>query len=82
MRTGTAENTKLTTQQAAVLLNISRPYLIRLLDRGAIPYTKTGTHRRVRLADLLVYRQERFERTGRVLQEMGREERDWEEPPV
>ena len=46
-------------QQAAELLNISRPYLIQLLERSHIPYTKIGTHRRIAFEAVMRYKAER-----------------------
>jgi len=65
----------LTTQEAAELLNISRPYLIRLLDQGVIPFERghgQGSHRRIRFDDLMEYRAKRSTERRKQLRRLTR----------
>lgn len=65
---------ELTTQQAADLLMVSRPHLIKMLENGDIPYHKIGTHRRIRFDDLMRYRTKRDRRRLEMLQELASED--------
>ncbi|MEV6604348.1 helix-turn-helix domain-containing protein [Kutzneria sp. NPDC051319] len=68
--------TKLTTQQAADLLNISRPTLVGILERGEIAFEKVGRHRRVMLSDVLEYQQRAKQKRQETLREMTQEAED------
>ncbi len=63
---------EVTTQQAANLLNVSRQYLVRLLDEGRIPFRKTGKHRRVRIEDVLSFKATRDKDRRAGLRELSR----------
>jgi excisionase family DNA binding protein len=56
------EEKQLTTQQAGELLGVSRPFLIRLLDAGEMPFSLVGRHRRIRVSDVIDYAKRKSER--------------------
>ncbi|WP_067733549.1 helix-turn-helix domain-containing protein [Novosphingobium naphthalenivorans] len=66
----------LTTQQAADILNVSRPHLIKLLETGEMPFDKVGRHRRIKARDVFEYKKRREEERSRALDELFADDAD------
>lgn len=62
---------ELTTQEAADLLNVSRPHLVKLLEEGVLPFHKTGKHRRIRFADLMEFKAKRDQSSEQAMEQLA-----------
>jgi len=67
---------EMTTFEAADFLNVSRPYLIGLLEQGKIPYRRVGTHRRIRLIDIAEYKKRQLETSYAAMAELQAQAED------
>jgi excisionase family DNA binding protein len=63
---------ELTTQEAADMLNVSRPHLVKLLEEGSLAFHKTGKHRRVRFADLMDFKAQRERASEDAMAELAK----------
>jgi excisionase family DNA binding protein len=67
---------ELTTQEAANILNVSRPHMVKLLEEGQLPFHKTGRHRRVLFADLMNYKNKREHESLDAMQALADQAQD------
>src|SRR5205085_6417124 len=70
------EHQQLTTQRAADILGVSRPFLVRLVETGEIPFHMVGSHRRIYLRDLLEYKRQRDAARHDAINNMARVEKE------
>jgi len=64
---------ELTTQEAADLLNVSRPHLVKLLETNALPFHRTGKHRRIKFADLMKFKDQRDQQSEQAMEELAKQ---------
>ena len=69
-----AAHHELTTQRAANILGVSRPFLVRLLEEGKLPFHMAGSHRRLYLCDLLAYKSKRDSARHEAIKRLARED--------
>lgn len=67
------EDDEVSPEKAAEFLHVSRPFLVKQLDAGEIPFHMVGTHRRILMSDIIDYKRKRKERTRDILQQMREE---------
>lgn len=67
---------ELTTQEAADLLNVSRPHLVKLLEEGQLAFHRTGKHRRVKFADLMAYKEMRAAESEQAMALLAQQAQD------
>ncbi len=67
---------QVSTQQAADMLHVSRPHLVKLLEADALPFVRVGSHRRVRVADVLAYQAQQVAHRQHHLQLLAQQAQD------